>query len=70
MVVPCYATVVLNADNSQDPLKNDRQRSGDNNKKEKSDTCNNELFSQSLSVIERIQSWISLIYSKPKSAAA
>ena len=59
MVVPCYATDVLNANNSQDPLKNDRQRSGDNNKKEKSDTCNNELFSQSLSVIERIQSWIS-----------
>ena len=70
MVVPCYATVVLNADNSQDPLKNDQRRSGDNNKKEKSDTCNTELFCQSLSVIERIQSWMSWIYSKPKSAAA
>ena len=70
MVVPCYATVVLNANNSQDPLKNDRQRSGDNNKKGKSDTCNTELFCQSLSVIEWIQSGISWIYSKPKSAAA
>ena len=70
MVVPCYATVVLNANNSQGPLKNDRQRSGDNNKKENSDTCNTELFCQSLSVIEWIQSWISWIYSKPKSAAA
>ena len=70
MVVPCYATVVPNANNSQDPLKNDRQRSGDNNKKEKSDTCNTELFCQSLSVIEWIQSGISWIYSKPKSAAA
>ena len=70
MVVPCYTTVVLNANNSQDPLKNDRQRSGDNNKKEKSDTCNTELFCQSLSVIEWIQSGISWIYSKPKSAAA
>ena len=70
MVVPCYATVVPNANNSQDPLKNDRQRSGDNNKKEKSYTCNTELFCQSLSVIEWIQSWISWIYSRPKSAAA
>ena len=61
--MPCYATAVLNADNSQDPLKNDRQRSGDNNKKEKSDTCNTDLFCRSLSVIE----WI---FSGPKSAAA
>lgn len=61
--MPCYATAVLNADNSQDPLKNDRQRSGDNNKKEKSDTCNTDLFCRSLSVIE----WI---FSGSKSAAA
>ena len=39
-------------------------------KKKKSDTCNTELFCQSLSVIEWIQSWISWIYSRPKSAAA
>ena len=39
-------------------------------KKKKSDTCNTELFCQSLSVIEWTQSWISWIYSRPKSAAA
>ena len=50
--MPCYATAVLNADNSKALLKNDRQRSGDNNKKEKSDTCNTDLFCRSLSVIE------------------